>query len=243
MSEAKPFASLSSGLLARKGGAKPAMRRPNVNADSGDIPENGQDDLGWNDMGYDVNPDISNEEPIEKPLFNPLAKAVEVPKPEVKQQQERIAAQLQASNIQEDDNIEKVEDSSTIVLHPTVNETPVVEELQDYQSPLVSKSVKSTTNEQVEIKPNEQVESIISKKAQPIRNIKSRAKNTSQKAGKAKSKAAFTLRLDPDRHLKLRLACAINNISAQKFVTDALDQRLAEMEEINQLSSQIAENK
>ena len=46
MTEARPFASLSSGLLARKGAAKPAMRPQafgNIGASL--------DDLGWNDMG------------------------------------------------------------------------------------------------------------------------------------------------------------------------------------------------
>ena len=56
MAEAKPFASLSSGLLARKGDARPAMRRQMNN---GNVETNAmtQDDLGWNDMGYDVDPD------------------------------------------------------------------------------------------------------------------------------------------------------------------------------------------
>ena len=46
MAETKPFASLSSGLLARKGAAKPAMR-PQGFASFGSSLE----DLGWNDMG------------------------------------------------------------------------------------------------------------------------------------------------------------------------------------------------
>jgi hypothetical protein len=39
-------------------------------------------------------------------------------------------------------------------------------------------------------------------------------------------KAAFTLRLDPDRHLRLRLACAVQHCSAQALVTEALDRLL-----------------
>lgn len=38
-----------------------------------------------------------------------------------------------------------------------------------------------------------------------------------------KAKAAFTLRLDADRHLRLRLASAVGNRSAQQIVTAALD--------------------
>jgi len=48
-----------------------------------------------------------------------------------------------------------------------------------------------------------------------------------------KAKAAFTLRLDPQRHLKLRLACAVNGRSAQQLVTDALDQLLVDMPELD----------
>jgi hypothetical protein len=53
----------------------------------------------------------------------------------------------------------------------------------------------------------------------------------------AKGKAAFTLRLDPDRHLKLRLACAIGARSAQQLVTDALDQLLAGMPELDAMAA------
>jgi hypothetical protein len=39
----------------------------------------------------------------------------------------------------------------------------------------------------------------------------------------SKGKAAFTLRLDSDRHLRLRLACAFAHKSAQALVVAALD--------------------
>jgi len=53
----------------------------------------------------------------------------------------------------------------------------------------------------------------------------------------SKAKAAFTLRLDPDRHLKLRLACAVDGRSAQHLVTAALDQLLAAMPELEALAA------
>lgn len=40
-------------------------------------------------------------------------------------------------------------------------------------------------------------------------------------------KAAFTLRLDGERHLRLRLVCAVQHRSAQQIVTQALDEFLA----------------
>ncbi len=46
MNEPKPFASLTSGLLARKGAAKPAMRPQGFGQGFG------LEDLGWNDMGH-----------------------------------------------------------------------------------------------------------------------------------------------------------------------------------------------
>ena len=46
--EPKPFASLSSGLLARKGAAKPAMRPQGFGQIGGNL-----EDLGWNDMGFE----------------------------------------------------------------------------------------------------------------------------------------------------------------------------------------------
>ena len=52
----------------------------------------------------------------------------------------------------------------------------------------------------------------------------------------SKGKAAFTLRLDPARHLKLRLACAVNGRSAQQLVTDALDRLLADMPELDAMA-------
>ena len=54
------FASLSPTLLARKGGAKPAMRRQSIAIAGsvaqnpgfpGSLPESALEDLGWNDLG------------------------------------------------------------------------------------------------------------------------------------------------------------------------------------------------
>ena len=53
------------------------------------------------------------------------------------------------------------------------------------------------------------------------------------------SKAAFTLRLDTDRHLRLRLASAVTNRSAQQIVTEALDAFLNSQPEVEALARQI----
>ncbi len=53
------------------------------------------------------------------------------------------------------------------------------------------------------------------------------------------SKAAFTLRLDVDRHLQLRIASALTNLSSQKLVTQALDAFLLSLPEVDALIAQL----
>lgn len=131
LAAARPFASLSSGLLARKGQARPAMRRQTTLAEAGD-------DLGWNDMG----------EPL--------------PLPPVLTQREEL--------------VEAYEPADTA----------------------------------------------------PLAALLTGAK-----------RAAFTLRLDADRHLRLRLASATRGKSAQKLVTEALDAFLKTMPEVEALAGSV----
>lgn len=58
-------------------------------------------------------------------------------------------------------------------------------------------------------------------------------------ASKRGKRAAFTLRLDAQRHLKLRLAATIKGESAQQIVTDALDRLLAEVEDLDALAAKM----
>jgi len=55
----------------------------------------------------------------------------------------------------------------------------------------------------------------------------------------ASRRAAFTLRLDAKRHLKLRLASTVRNRSAQQLVTEALDRFLDAIPEIEALAAQV----
>lgn len=55
--------------------------------------------------------------------------------------------------------------------------------------------------------------------------------------------AAFTLRLDAERHLKLRLACTLDNRSAQQIVTEALDRLIAELPEVAALAAEAAKRR
>lgn len=54
-----------------------------------------------------------------------------------------------------------------------------------------------------------------------------------------KRRAAFTLRLDAERHLRLRLASTILGTSAQEIVTEALDRQLATMPDLAELAGNI----
>ncbi|WP_448661096.1 hypothetical protein ACG3SL_10735 [Sphingomonas sp. CJ20] len=56
-----------------------------------------------------------------------------------------------------------------------------------------------------------------------------------------KARAAFTLRLDPDRHLRLRLASALTHRSAQLLVTEALDAFLETLPEVEALARRVAD--
>lgn len=201
MSEPKPLASLSSALLARKGGARPAMRRQGIAFPS--YSDHANEDLGWNDMGYDTNPDheapLSDEfgpEESGQYQYNPLAGAIPEVVPAVRKQQEEIAAKL---NLQ------------------TQRERETVAEPEQEKTAPRKKAAVVTIKTKLPSAPRRPV----------------------QQARTGKAKVAFTLRLDADRHLKLRLATAVNNESAQQLVTKALDNYLKTIPEIDELAERI----
>lgn len=175
MSEAKPFASLGPTLLARKGGARPAMRSQlafqtaDRAQDSLQEEHNPQDDLGWNDMGEDHTADV-----------------------------------LQMTPANED----------TREIDYSADEDEVVAE----HAPSVANITSAAS-----------VAKLPARKA-------SKPRRSALESGR---RAAFTLRVDADRHLRLRLACTIRNRSAQELVTEALDKLLAEMPDLDTLASQV----
>lgn len=173
MNDPKPFASLGPRLLARKGGARPAMR-PQVGPMGGSLsamtapdvpaPETDLEDLGWNDMGEDQQEARENPVHLLSPATPSQTEAQEPPaEPEVRRQQRAIVETISG------------EDARTSL-------APVA------------------------------------------------------KLGR---RAAFTLRLDADRHLKLRLASTIKKRSAQALVTEALDKFLADIPGIDALAAQL----
>jgi len=212
MREPKPLASLSSSLLARKGGAKPAMRRQgftNFPDHSSEHLGESQEDLGWNDMGYDVDPD-HEAHPIEHLHHNPLAGAIPNPGAAVRQQQEEIQAKLGRVPV-EQTVAAPAETESNAVAAPL----PISREVQ----PLAENAAPRSSDASDELET-----------AKPRPAVKSRTR---------KAKTAFTLRLDPERHLKLRLATAMKNVSAQQLVTKAVDEYLKSIPELEDLAGRV----
>jgi hypothetical protein len=209
MSEPKPFASLSSGLLARKGGARPAMRPQGFGQIGGNL-----EDLGWNDMGFeapkpaeaprDEEHDAFGEPIAEHPALHGHAGLTPVNSPVHTQQAEiedRFKEPEDVSNEGEevDETAEILDESDELPVQPVEAEAPMYVVLP-VPAPVVRRA--------------------------PVPRA----------SPGSKGKAAFTLRLDPERHLKLRLACALNGRSAQLLVTDALDQFLDGMPELEAMA-------
>ena len=208
-SEPKAFASLSSGLLARKGAARPAMKPQGF----GQMGGGSLEDLGWNDMGFeppkpvvapirDDEHDAFGEELPDQPARNPIAALTPVDSP-VHSQQAEIADRLAAS----DDEPADEEYDETAELYE-----PEADPEMDVAEPVL------------ETAPMPSARPPIRRAARP------------RSAPGSKGKAAFTLRLDPERHLKLRLACAVGGRSAQMLVTDALDALLGSMPELDAMA-------
>jgi hypothetical protein len=198
VNEPKPFASLSSGLLARKGAARPAMRPQGFGQVSGNL-----EDLGWNDMGF------------------------EPPKP---------------ADVPRDEMHDAFGDD--VVEHPRVHPTgltPVHSAVHSQHEEIVHRfnggKAEEEFDETAELyEPDQHAEPaavippVAAAAPAPRRSPKPRA------APGSKGKAAFTLRLDSERHLKLRLACAVGGRSAQQLVTDALDRLLEAMPELDSMA-------
>jgi hypothetical protein len=232
MGEPKPLASLSGLLLARKGAARPAMRRPTADGIHSNMA--GNDDLGWNDMGYDVDPDQDTPMDHEHETGrNSLANAVPEVNQDVRAQQQMIARRLSA---QAEVGFESVQ---SIGVYTELDERETVQ-LPAAVQPIAASVVKVSVAPQPSAQPKS-VETLLAAASQAHAPAK-RAVRPRAASG-SNGKAAFTLRLDPERHLQLRLACAVSNRSAQNLVTDALDALLSNMPEIAQLAARVPSNK
>lgn len=187
MNDTRSYASLSGNLLARKGGAKPAMRpRPLSTPQM-------LDDLGWDDMGEPHEPTHEHHVPSSIAALTPAPKAP--------------------------------------VPVPAQEETPPVH---------VQQRVLANHFEQVPTSAVQPEATPLSEAA--VTALRAPAAKRQGRGGKpqpAGRKAAFTLRLDADRHLRLRLASALTGRSSQLLVTAALDAFIETLPEVGSLAQQV----
>lgn len=194
MSEPRTFASLGPTLLARKGGAKPAMRPQlaPLNGMGGGAqaaqalaqdPDDELEDLGWNDMGHE-NGAIHDDQSQGAQIF---------------------ALTPAPANTEAEAESRVVDAVARAEMAATAGEPNVLKQRREV------------------------IASIGGNGREPSR----------RKVSDIGHRAAFTLRLDAKRHLKLRLASTVKNRSAQQLVTQALDKYLAEIPEIEALAAQV----
>ena len=255
MADPKPLASLSAGLLARKGAARPAMRRQAQALGLGAF--GAQEDLGWNDMGYDVDPQHGGQD-HGRMVDHGLSPMATVQGLEATQPGGHLPDALDAlgqaveraiSPATEPASVEPLDSRVAIpesVMPPAVHEQQqrieqalgaIEQAVSD--SPLPVESVSETAFEAIR--------SAVTAAATPsLRTAMPAAPDTAAtRQPRARSRAgsrgnfAFTLRLDPHRHLRLRLASATSNRSAQQIIIQLIDDYLADLPEIDAFAAQV----
>lgn len=233
-SEPKAFASLSSGLLARKGTARPAMRPQGFGQGGSNL-----DDLGWNDMGFDAPrpalATVGDDGPMPHVGRSPLIGLT--PVSPVHDQQAEIEERFSSYTSDEgeeelDEEMEEAGSGAFASLSATSPSNYVEEQPEEDALELVEELPQAVVTERPVIMPSAPVA------AAPAVAAAVRSEPKARPEPLAKGKAAFTLRLDPARHLKLRLACAVTARSAQQLVTRALDELLASMPELEAMAEQ-----
>jgi hypothetical protein len=187
------------------------------------------EDLGWDDMGFeppkpaaaparDSQHDAFGEQlpdgPVAHPTgLTPVHSPVNSP---VHDQQAQIADHF---TVQNDEDVDEDVDETAEPYEPEVEEAaePYEPDAEETAEPAPVAVVPTPT-------------------PAPVKTWAPTTTPAACAAPGTKGKAAFTLRLDRDRHLKLRLACAVNGRSAQQLVTDALDQLLTDMPELDAMA-------
>jgi hypothetical protein len=201
----------------------------------------GLEDLGWNDMGFEPpkpadgpDPDAEHDAFGEVIPTHPhnLAGLTPVESP-VHSQQAEIAGRLSAYSPDDVDEDEEVDDTAELYDPEAAEDSDVAEEVEEIEevvaeapAPVEMRAAKPV----LEARPAA-AKAPVAPRAVIRRPTRPRA------APGSKGKAAFTLRLDSDRHLKLRLACAVDGRSAQMIVTEALDAFLDSMPELDGMAA------
>lgn len=228
MSDAKPFASLGATLLARKGSAKPAMR-PQASrvAVNGQAAAQNLEDLGWDDMG-DEDSAADHTADVLRLTPSPHNKEAEAqtdtasPKPKVRSMHEELALRL--AEEQANANPAAKKQALPPVAPAKKQALPPIDYEADEEEDEVEAEFAAPSN------------------VQPMAAMaatRTEAPRAKPQAANDSRRAAFTLRLDAKRHLKLRLASTVRGRSAQQLVTEALDRFLDQIPEIEALAAQV----
>jgi hypothetical protein len=191
MNEPRTYASLSSGLLARKGTAKPAMRPQGFT---------GFEDLGWNDMGHEPAPEEGLDADLPEHVPSSIAALTPAPR--------------HVKSVPNDAEAESEAEEPQVVA----------------QQRAIAESFPAEPD------PEPGPEAAAPPAAAEILSLPQRPAIAAVAAGR---KAAFTLRLDAGRHLRLRLAAAVTGRSAQQIVTGALDALLQSIPEVEALAERV----
>lgn len=238
------FASLGPSLLARKGGAKPAMR-PQVAplvTDETEIREEHLEDLGWNDMGHDHGGDseLPDGGADIVPIHADMAADAYTANgfgtdggPIVRRQQRRLEERVLADAVMTgpDDSEPDYDDGSDYAVSLLGDEDYAEE---DYGE-----------DEEAEGGEDHAIYSPLARRAAspapapapaPALGSPAKARVPAAQSGR---RAAFTLRLDASRHLKLRLAATMQGVSAQALVTEALDRLLSQYDELDVIANHL----
>ena len=213
MSESKSFASLSPTLLARKGAAKPAMRPQwqSLNNYSTEVP---------------LPPESGEFDHLEDLGWNDMGEGEEP--------------------LNESGEAESTADSTVVPfgapneqLHrpPLTGGVPEVIRQQDALANHVSPKHEASDRDH---EPSPLIPLAAHRYARGVaQKAATNAPPERQSALAEGRRAAFTLRVDETRHLKLRLACAMQGRSAQQLVTQALDRLLEELPELDDLAKRV----
>ncbi|MBC9031101.1 hypothetical protein IAG41_01725 [Sphingomonas sp. JC676] len=161
------------------------------------------------DLGWN---DMGEDAPRPQPLPAPVQVQHPVPKPMVLRQREELDQQI---------------------AEPKPEPEAISEPTGDQKSPLAVRQPKAEAQDLAEAPAPVAAPA----PARPV--AKAMVARAAREAIDKKGKAAFTLRLDHDRHLRLRLASALTNRSAQLLVTEALDAFLDTLTEVDALARQV----
>ncbi|HEY5711448.1 MAG TPA: hypothetical protein VIT38_06100 [Allosphingosinicella sp.] len=229
--ESRPYASLSSGLLARKGTAKPAMRPQGFT---------GFEDLGWNDMGHDQAPPpyeqgLSEHVPSSISALTPAPKGgrgeefygdepnedIEGEGPGAREEAGEFEQPAQVEPFEDAEEPEAAEEPHVVAQQRAIAETFAAEDEPEAEAELPARESEARVHQT----PAEVV--ALPKRSRPAAAVQDGRKS------------AFTLRLDAGRHLRLRLATAVTGRSAQQIVTGALDAILDSIPELEALAERV----